>query len=145
MTSRPFNFSAGPSILPTSVLHEVQAELVDYDHTGLSLLEVSHRGQTVEPVIEQTREMALKLWDAPDDFDLLFFQGGATMQFPLVAMNLLGGHAQGAYINSGHWAQVAMVAAGHMGQIYSAWSGEDEGLIRTPQANEIKLKDNTRY
>ena len=143
--NRVYNFSAGPCTLPLEVLEEAQAELVDFNQTGMSLLEMSHRGDIFMPIYEQTREMALRLWDAPDDFDVLFLQGGASGQFPLVPMNLLRGASEGAYINTGHWVKVAMASAHNVGPIYEAWSGENEGFSRTPEDSELKLRDNTRY
>lgn len=143
--NRVYNFSAGPCTLPLEVLEETQAELVDFEGLGMSLLEMSHRGPVFEPIYEQTREMALSLWSAPDDFDVLFLQGGASGQFPLVPMNLLDEHSKGAYINSGHWVKVAMNGAERVGNIYVAWSGEEEGFIRTPHTHELNLLDNTRY
>ncbi len=109
--NRVYNFSAGPCTLPLEVLEEVQAELVDYHGMGMSLLEMSHRGPIFEPIYQETRELALSLWEAPDDFDVLFLQGGASGQFSMVPMNLLQGEAQGAYINTGHWVKIAMLDA----------------------------------
>ena len=144
-SNRVYNFSAGPCTLPLDVLEEVQSELVDYKGMGMSLLEMSHRGPVFEPIYHQTREMALSLWGAPDDFDVLFLQGGASGQFPMVPMNLLQGQMQGAYVNTGHWVKIAMLDAQHAGPIYQAWSGENEAFIRTPDSDEIQLRDHTRY
>lgn len=144
-TNRVYNFSAGPCTLPLEVLEETQAELVDFNGMGMSLLEMSHRGPVFEPIYEQTRKMALSLWDAPDDFDVLFLQGGASGQFPLVPMNLLSDNMQGAYANTGHWVKIAMESAQKMGSIYEAWSGEDTGFIHAPSTAELVLRDNTRY
>lgn len=143
--NRVYNFSAGPCTLPLEVLEEVQAELVDYHRTGMSLLEMSHRGPIFEPIYHQTRELALSLWGAPDDFDVLFLQGGASGQFSMVPMNLLQVEAQGAYINTGHWVKIAMLDAHSSGSIYEAWSGESESFTRTPDSSEIRIRDNTRY
>ena len=121
------------------------ADLVDYHELGMSLLEMSHRGPVFEPIIEQTRQLALSLWDAPDDFDVLFMQGGASGQFPIVPMNLLNKNNRGAYINTGHWVNTALNDAQFSGQIYTAWSGKDEAFSRTPDTREIKLKEHTRY
>lgn len=143
--NRVYNFSAGPCTLPLEVLEEVQAELVDFKQSGMSLLEMSHRGDMFMPVYEQTRQMALSLWNAPGDFDVLFLQGGASGQFPLVPMNLLDDTTQGAYVNTGHWVKVAMNSAQKVGRIYEAWSGEKEGFIRSPNDAELTLQDNTRY
>jgi len=145
LSNRVYNFSAGPCTLPLEVLEETQAELVDYHGLGMSLLEMSHRGPVFEPIYEETRSMALSLWDAPDDFDVLFLQGGASGQFPMVPMNLLHEHTRGAYINTGHWVKTALNDAQFSGDIYQAWTGESEAFTRTPDADEIELKDHTRY
>lgn len=144
-SNRVYNFSAGPCTLPLEVLEEAQAELVDYHGLGMSLLEMSHRGPAFAPVYEETRNLALSLWAAPDDFDVLFLQGGASGQFPMVPMNLLDEHNRGAYINTGHWVKTALNDAQFSGDIYQAWTGEDEAFTRTPDASEINLKDRTRY
>ncbi len=143
--NRVYNFSAGPCTLPLEVLEETQAELVDYKDMGMSLLEMSHRGPVFEPIFEQTRQMALSLWNTPDDFDVLFLQGGASGQFPLIPLNLLKPGYFGAYINTGHWVKIAMAGAHHFGKIYEAWSGEKFGHSRTPNADELNLRENTRY
>lgn len=143
--NRVFNFSAGPCTLPLQVLEEVQAELVDYHGMGMSLLEMSHRGPVFEPIYHETRQLALSLWDAPDDFDVLFLQGGASGQFSMVPSNLLQNGTQGAYLNTGHWVKIAMLDAQSSGPIYEAWSGESENFSRTPQSSEIQLHDDTRY
>jgi len=143
--NRVFNFSAGPCTLPLEVLEEIQAELVDYHGMGMSLLEMSHRGPVFEPIYHETRKLALSLWGAPDDFDVLFLQGGASGQFSMVPANLLQNGAQGAYVNTGHWVKIAMLDAKNSGPIYEAWSGEAGSFSRTPNSTEIQLRDNTRY
>lgn len=132
-------------MLPLEVLEEVQKDLVDYKGMGMSLLEMSHRGPVFEPIIEEARTLALSLWEAPDDFDVLFLQGGASMQFAMTPMNLLSGDQRGAYVNTGHWVKVAIENAQKVGNIYEAWSGAEGGFIRTPTAQEIRIEDNTRY
>lgn len=143
--NRVYNFSAGPCTLPLEVLEETQAELVDYHGLGMSLLEMSHRGPIFDSIYEETRSLALSLWDAPDDFDVLFLQGGASAQFPMVPMNLLHDNSRGAYINTGHWVKIALNDAQYCGEIYPAWTGEEEAFTRTPDTHEIQLKDRTRY
>ena len=143
--NRVYNFSAGPCTLPLEVLEETQAELVDYHKLGMSLLEMSHRGPVFEPIYEETCSLALSLWGAPDDFDVLFLQGGASGQFPMVPMNLLDETSRGAYINTGHWVKTALNDAQYSGHIYQAWSGENDAFSRTPDSNEIELQDHTRY
>ncbi len=140
-----YNFSAGPCTLPHSVLEEVQAELLNFEGSGTSLIEVSHRGALYEPLHHEAREMALKVWNVPDEFDVLFIQGGATGQFAFVPLNLLNTKNQAAYVNSGHWASGAYKDAAQVGKVYQAWSGEQERFMRMPNSDEIKLQDNTRY
>ena len=142
---RVYNFSAGPCTLPLEVLEETREELVNYRGMGMSLLEMSHRGPVFEPIYYETRELARSLWGAPEDFDVLFMQGGASGQFPMVAMNLLTAGSRGAYLNTGHWVKTALNDARFCGDIYQAWTGEHEGFVRTPSADEISLQDNTRY
>lgn len=145
MTNRVYNFSAGPCTLPQSVLEEVQAELLDFQGQGASLIEVSHRGSLYEPLHHEARETALRVWNTPDDFDVLFIQGGATGQFAFVPMNLLNAKNKAAYINSGHWAKGAIADAHTVGSVYEAWNGEADNFMRMPRSHEIKLQDNTRY
>ncbi len=145
MADRVYNFSAGPCTLPLSVLEEVQAELVDFENSGASLIEVSHRGPLYEPLHHQAREAALRVWNTPPEFDVLFIQGGATGQFAFVPLNLLNSNNQAAYVNSGHWAKGAINDAQTVGKVYEAWSGEAEQFMRMPHNDEIQIKDNTRY
>ena len=145
MTNRVYNFSAGPCTLPQSVLEEIQAELLDFQGSGASLIEVSHRGPLYEPIHHEARETALRVWNTPDEFDVLFIQGGATGQFAFVPLNLLNANNKAAYVNSGHWAKGAIVDAQTVGSVYEAWNGEADNFMRMPMSDEIELQDNTRY
>ena len=108
MTERVHNFSAGPCTLPLSVLEEGQAEFVDYDGAGMSLIEMSHRGKHFVAVHEEAGDLVRTVYGVPDEFDVLFLQGRATLQFAMVPMNLLKSGEKGAYVNSGTWAKGAM-------------------------------------
>lgn len=145
MTHRAVNFCAGPCTLPLTVLEEAQAEFVDYQGTGMSLLEMSHRGKEYDAVHQEARSLALELAGAPDGFDALFIQGGATLQFAMVPMNFLAEGARGAYVNSGSWAQGAIADARHYGDIYLAWDGEAESYMRMPGSHEITIGGDTRF
>lgn len=145
MSTRKFNFSAGPGTLPLEVLKEAQAEFVDYAGTGMSLIEMSHRGKEYDAVHMEAIDLAKSVFETPDDFEVLFIGGGATLQFAMVAMNLLNGGAKGAYVNSGAWASKAIDDAGHHGNVYVAWDGNEEGFTRMPTDDQLRIEDNTRY
>lgn len=142
---RTFNFSAGPCTLPLEALEEAQAEFVDYAGTGMSLIEMSHRGKEYDAVHMEALDLAMSVFGAPDDFVPLFIGGGATLQFAMVAMNLLDDGTKGAYVDSGAWASKALEDAGYHGDVYSAWDGSEEGFTRMPSDQELRLSDNTRY
>ncbi|MDA8014953.1 MAG: 3-phosphoserine/phosphohydroxythreonine transaminase [Gammaproteobacteria bacterium] len=145
MNNRKHNFSAGPCTLPLETLQQAQEEFIDYHGAGMSLIEMSHRGGHFEEIAKQTRELALEIFQAPKEFSALFLQGGATLQFAMVPMNLLHGGARGAYVNSGAWAKGALADAGMHGEVYAAWDGAGEKYTRMPADDEIQLRDNTRY
>lgn len=142
---RIFNFSAGPCTLPLPVLEEVQAEFVDYQGAGMSMVEMSHRTPPYEAVHDGAIRLARELFSVPDDFDVMFIQGGATMQFGMLAMNLLTDGSSGGYIDTGIWASKALEDAVHYGTAYTAWSGKDLAYSRVPASSELKVLDGTRY
>ncbi len=148
MTNRKHNFSAGPCTLPLAVLKEAQQEFVDYQNAGMSLIEMSHRGEHFKAVANEAAALAMEIFQVPKEFSVLFLQGGAMLQFSMVPMNLLhdnNGGGKGAYINSGAWAKGAITDGAHYGEIYTAWDGADGQYTRMPTSNEIKLQANTRY
>ncbi len=145
MVDRVYNFSAGPCTLPLPVLQEAQAEFVNFKDKGMSIIEMSHRSPEYDAVHQDARAKALSLWNAPDEFDVLFIQGGATEQFAMVPMNLLGEGHKGAYVHTGHWAKNSIIDAQTVGDIYTAWTGESDNFMRMPSPDEIKLQADTRY
>lgn len=145
MSRRVSNFSAGPSILPQQVLEEAQLEFVEYQGSGMSLIEMSHRGKHFDAVHQEAMAMVRKIFAVPDSFQVLFLQGGATFQFSMVPMNLLQAGERAGYVNSGSWAKSAMTDAKHYGEIYAAWDGEDCGYNRMPRDEELMLVPGTRY
>jgi phosphoserine aminotransferase len=142
---RVFNFSAGPGTLPLEVLEEVRAEFVDYRGHGMSIIEMSHRSAPYESVHRSTVDLLRELFGVPEEFDVVFIQGGATMQFGMVPMNLLEAGTRGAYVDTGTWASKAFRDAAHHGDVYSAWSGHDGEYTRVPKPAELLLRDDTRY
>lgn len=145
MTDRAHNFCAGPCTLPLEVLEEAQQEFVNYHGTGMSLIEMSHRAKEYDDVHQEAMKLAMEVFQVPDEFGVLFIQGGATLQFAMVPINLLAGGGRAGYVDTGSWAQGAIKDAGHYGDVYTAWDGAEDGYARMPRADEIKVEDGTRY
>ena len=143
--TRAHNFSAGPCTLPVEVLEALQAEMVDYQESGMSLIEMSHRGQHFDAVFEEAITLVREQYGVPNEFEILLLQGGATLQFSMVPMNLLGDGARAAYVNSGHWAKGAIADARYYGDVYVAWDGKADRYGRMPITEELELLPNTRY
>ena len=145
MTNRVYNFCAGPCTLPLEVLEEAQQEFVDYQGSGMSLIEMSHRAPEYDAVHKEAMQLAREIYGAPDDFAVLFLQGGATLQFSMVPMNILKPGQKAGYIGSGSWASGAYKDAAKYGDVYLAWDGKPEGYTRMPRTDEIELQPDTRY
>jgi phosphoserine aminotransferase len=145
LAMRAHNFGAGPCTLPLEVLEEVQAEFVDFDGTGMSLVEMSHRSPEYEAVHNAALGLAREVAEAPEDFEVLFVQGGATLQFAMVAMNLLAPEQKAGYVVSGSWGKRALEDAGPHGDVYSAWDGKADSYTRMPRPAEIDIRPDTRY
>ena len=142
---RVHNFSAGPCTLPLEVLEETQSEFLNFAGNGMSIIEDSHRGYSYEKIQQDALASFRRLADVPDDFALLFLQGGATLQFAQTAMNLLTESETAGYVNTGVWGQKALEDASKVANIYEAWSGEDTSFTTTPNRNEIGLKEDTKW
>jgi phosphoserine aminotransferase len=135
---RVVNFSAGPGVLPVSVLEQVQADLVSLPGVGASALEVSHRSPWFEDVIGEAEANLRALLGISDSHHVLFCQGGATMQFSMVPMNLLRGKRSPAdYVITGSWGAKALLEARKEGIADLAWSGEDANFVRVPRDDEL--------
>jgi phosphoserine aminotransferase len=145
MSNRKHNFSAGPCTLPLETLEEAQQEFVDYHGAGMSLIEMSHRGKHFDDVANEAMALSMEVFEVPDDFSVLFLQGGAILQFSMVPMNLLNPGTKAAYVNSGTWAKGAITDAKEYGEVYTAWDGESCGYTRMPSSSELAMQDNTRY
>jgi len=145
MTKRIYNFCAGPCTLPLEVLEQAQREFVDYQNTGMSIIEMSHRAPEYDAVHQQAMRLAMEVFEVPDDFSVLFVQGGATLQFAMLPMNLLHAGGKGGYVLSGQWANAAYKDAKPHAAVYAAWDGADADYMRMPEPGEIALEDDTRY
>jgi phosphoserine aminotransferase len=117
MSDRIFNFSAGPAILPEDVLKEAQADLFNYKETGMSVMEMSHRSKAYDEIIVAAEQDMRKLLNVGDDYSVLFLQGGATLQFSMVPMNLMPPANKADYIVTGSWAKKAVKEAKRVGSV----------------------------
>lgn len=134
---RAYNFNAGPSAMPLEVLQESQAEFLDFQGTGMSVIEISHRSAEYAALHQETKALLKELMDIPDDYHILFCQGGGSTQFLMVAANFLT-KKYGAYVNTGVWAKKAMAEAKFYGEAYEAASSADKNHSYIPQSFEIR-------
>ncbi|MGV3523284.1 MAG: 3-phosphoserine/phosphohydroxythreonine transaminase [Candidatus Sericytochromatia bacterium] len=145
MTERLFNFSAGPAILPESVLKQAQQDLFCLPGVGMSVLEISHRSATFEAILNQAESRLRSLLKIPPSYQVLFLQGGASLQFSMVAQNFLRGRKRAGYLESGTWAEKAMAEARREGEVHTVWSGKAEKYVRMPRAEELDLPRDLAY
>jgi phosphoserine aminotransferase len=144
-TSRVYNFSSGPAVLPLPVLEQVQRELIALPGVGMSVLEISHRSATFESIIEQTEADLRRLAGIPDDYRILFLQGGASLQFSMVPMNLLHEGQTADYIMTGTWADKALKEAGRVGFVNPTGSTQGDGYVRIPADSECSFTPGGAY
>ena len=143
--NRIFNFSAGPAVLPVPVLEEAQQNLVELPGVGMSVLEISHRSKTFEDILAKTEADVRALGKVPANYKVLFLQGGASMQFSMVPLNLLTAGATADYIVTGAWSQKAVKEAQRVGTVNIAATTESDNFSRLPSAAEIKLTPGAAY
>ena len=144
-THRIFNFSAGPAVLPVSVLEEAQQNLVALPGVGMSVLEISHRSKTFEAILAKTEQDLRALGNVPANYKVLFLQGGASMQFSMVPLNLLTPGTTADYIVTGAWAQKAVKEAQRVGTVNVTGSTESDNFNRIPRQDELKFTANAAY
>ena len=144
-TTRVFNFSAGPAVLPEPVLHEAQRDLLALPGIGISVLEISHRSKAFDEIIEGAEAALRALASIPDDYHVLFLQGGASLQFSMVPMNLLPPGGTADYILTGSWSQKALREATKMGGVHVAATTEAERFCRIPRQAELRLTPSAAY
>jgi len=142
---RVHNFSAGPAVLPVPVLEEIQRDLVSLPGVGMSILEVSHRSAAFEKILAEAEQSIRTLADVPSNYKVLFLQGGASLQFSMVPMNLLGAGATADYIDGGSWADKAIKEAKKVGAVNVAASTKSENYSRLPRQEELKLTPGAAY
>src|SRR3954465_13571749 len=142
---RVINFSAGPAVLPVSVLEQIQADLVALPGVGMSILEISHRSKAFEAILAKADADIRALAGIPSNYKVLFLQGGASLQFSMVPMNLLGAGQTADYIDGGSWADKAIKEAKRVGTVNVAASTKGENYSRLPKQPELKLTPGAAY
>lgn len=142
--ARVFNFSAGPAVLPEDVLKEAAEEMLDYNGTGMSVMEMSHRSKAFEQIITDAEKDLRDLMNIPDNYKVLFLQGGASQQFAMIPMNLMKNKVAD-HINTGQWAKKAISEGKLYGKINVIASSEDKIFTYIPDLKDIKISDDADY
>lgn len=142
---RVYNFSAGPSVLPLEVLEKVQKELLNYDGSGQSVMEMSHRSKEYQKIIDEAEANIRELMRIPDNYKVLFVQGGGTLQFAMVPMNLLRNSKKADYVITGTWAKKAYKEAGKFGDIRVIASSEEDKFTWVPKITEADIRPDADY
>jgi phosphoserine aminotransferase len=146
MSKRIFNFSAGPAVLPEPVLKQAQQAIWDVDGSGIGIMEHSHRGKVFDRIRDEAEQTCRDLAGIPDNYRVLFLQGGASLQFSMVPMNLLPADRTADYLLTGVWAQKAVKEAKILGcKVHIAATGESSNFDRIPAASEIRYSDRPAY
>lgn len=141
---RVYNFSAGPAVLPEEVLREAQEEMLDYRGCGMSVMEMSHRSKIFDDLIHETEADLRELMQIPDNYKVLFLQGGASLQFSMIPMNLMKNRVAD-YIVTGQWAKKAWQEAQKYGQANKIASSEDKTFSYIPDCSDLPISENADY
>ena len=145
MTERIYNFSAGPAVLPVPVLEEAQRDMLTLPGVGMSVMEISHRSKTFDEIIGGAEQGLRELMNIPANYKVLFLQGGASLQFSMIPMNLLAAGQTADYIITGSWGKKALKEAKRAGATNVAANTEDSRYSRTPEQHELKLSPGAAY
>lgn len=142
--ARVYNFSAGPAVLPEEVLREAADEMLDYRGAGLGVMEMSHRSKTYDKIINDAKQDLIDLLNIPDNYDVLFVQGGASQQFAAIPMNLMKNRVAD-YIVTGQWAKKAFQEAQIYGDAYKIATSEDKTFSYIPDCSDLPVHENADY
>ena len=145
MPERIYNFSPGPATLPYEVLTRAALDIVNYNNIGIGLIEMSHRSKEFMTITEQTEGLLRELLSIPDNYKVLFLQGGASTQFAMVPMNLLGAGKTAVYLNTGTWAKKAIKEAKLFGNIDVAYSSEESDFDHVPAQKDYQVTPEAEY
>ena len=141
---RIYNFSAGPSILPEEVLESVRDNLVNYEGSGMCVMEMSHRSKVFQKIIDEAEQDLRDLMNIPDNYKVLFIQGGATLQFAMIPMNLMK-NGVACYVETGAWSKKAIAEAKKYGEVKVVASSKDKNYSYIPDCSDLDIPDNADY
>lgn len=142
--NRIYNFSSGPAVMPVSVLEQIRDELLNYGHTGMSVMEMSHRSQSFLDIKDQAIADLRKLMNIPDQYKVMFIQGGATLQFAMIPWNLMR-NGKATYIETGAWSKKAIAEAKKYGEVTVGASSAGCGYARIPDCSNLDIAPDTDY
>jgi len=145
MPERVYNFSPGPATLPYEVLEQAAKDVVNFQDSGIGLIEISHRSKQFMAVIDEAEQLLRELMNIPANYKVLFLQGGASSQFFMIPMNLLGDGKKAAYLNTGVWSKKAIKEATLFGKVDVAYSSEEAKFNRVPVQGEYGVADDAEY
>jgi phosphoserine aminotransferase len=143
--ARVFNFSAGPAMLPQAVIEKAQQELLEWNGSGMSVMEMSHRGKEYMSIAEKAEADLREVMNIPSNYKVLFLQGGASSQFAMVPMNLLRGGSKADYLNTGDWSKKAISEARRYCEVNLAADTSEGNFTRAPGQGELKLSADAAY
>ena len=143
--ARVYNFSAGPSTLPEKVLKQAADEMMDYQGCGQSVMEMSHRSKVFDKIIKDAEALMRELYNVPDNYKVLFLQGGASAQFSAIPLNFMNGSKKADYIITGQWAKKAFAEAKKYGDVVEAASSADKTFTYIPKTNPEDFRDDADY
>ncbi|MBR6397466.1 MAG: 3-phosphoserine/phosphohydroxythreonine transaminase, partial [Lachnospiraceae bacterium] len=141
---RTFNFSAGPAMMPEPVLEEIRDEMMNYRGSGMCVMEMSHRSKVFEQIIQDAEADLRKLMNIPDNYKVLFIQGGGTLQFAMVPMNLMK-NGKAVYIETGSWSKKAINEAKKYGEVIIAASSKDKNFSYIPDCSDLDIPEDADY
>ena len=141
---RTFNFSAGPAMMPEPVLEEIRDEMMNYRGSGMCVMEMSHRSKVFQQIIDEAEQDLRDLMGIPDNYKVLFIQGGATLQFSMIPMNLMK-NGKAVYIETGAWSKKAIAEAKKYGEVIVAASSKDKNYSYIPDCSDLDIPDNADY
>ena len=142
---RVFNFSAGPGVLAEQVLQKAQDEIFNYHGTGMSIMEMSHRSSSYQSVFDHVKAQLKKLMHVPDNYEILFLQGGASTQFSMIPLNLMGMTGKADYAVTGNFSSIAYKEAGKYGEAKCVYDGSQNGFTKIPSQDELQLSKEASY
>ena len=141
---RTFNFSAGPAMMPEPVLEEIRDELLNYRGAGMSVMEMSHRSKVYQQIIDEAEADLRELMNIPDNYKVLFIQGGATLQFSMIPMNLMK-NGKAVYVETGAWSKKAIAEAKKVGEVIVAASSKDKNYSYIPDCSDLDIPEDADY